>query len=218
MQPEACAAAGEALPVEAIGGATDSTVREGAMEGVLHVVGEGGYRVASVRAVLEYSGGHRRQFYENFESLEDCFAQACAAWIEQLGLNLLEAAVGVEGWRSQVRAALTRLFQLVVEKPEIARALFVEVHVAGGRALAAHDEGVERFARALDSVREELGPDAAPPRETGTFVVGGIEAYLCEVLSEGSPERIWDGLPEVMRMVVGAYLDPQAAQEEAEKR
>lgn len=186
------------------------------MEGVLQVVGEVGYRAASVRAVLEYSSGHRRQFYQEFESLEDCFAQAYAAWVERLGLNLLEVAVAVAGWRSQVRAALMQLFQFVVEKPQIARALFIEVHIAGGRALAAHDQSIERFAQALDSVREELTPDAAPPVETGHFVVGGIEAYVCEALSEGDPKRIRDGLPEVMRMVTGAYLDPRTAAEEAE--
>lgn len=216
MQPEACAAAGEALPVEAIDEATTSTAREGAMEGVLHVVGEAGYRAASVRAVLEYSGGHRRQFYEEFESLEDCFAQAYEVWINRLGLSLLEAAVAVEGWRSQVRAALMRLFQFVAEKPDIARALFVEVHVAGGRAMAAHDAGVERFAQVLDSVREELDPDTAPPAETGLFALGGIEAYVCEVLSEGDPKRIWDGLPEVVRLVTAFYFDPRTAAEEAE--
>jgi hypothetical protein len=39
-----------------------------------------GYRGASVRAVLEYS----KQFYDHFESLADCFAQAYGAWIDRL--------------------------------------------------------------------------------------------------------------------------------------
>ena len=81
MRPEACAAAGEALQVEteARAATPDATVREGEMEGALHVVGEVGYRAASVRAVLEYSGAHRKQFYEHFGSLEDCFGQAYEA-------------------------------------------------------------------------------------------------------------------------------------------
>jgi len=63
MRPEACAAAREALPVETTAPTPDATVREGEMEGALHVVGELGYRAASVRAILEFSGGHRRHFY-----------------------------------------------------------------------------------------------------------------------------------------------------------
>src|SRR5262249_1026002 len=108
MRPEACAAAREALPVETETRAPTpaATVSEGEMEGALHVVGEVGYRAASVRAVLEYSGGHRKQFYEHFDSLEDCFAQAYAAWIDRLGVSLLEAAVGASGWCEAVQAGL----------------------------------------------------------------------------------------------------------------
>ena len=105
MRQEACAAAREALPVESTETSAptpDATIREGEMEGVLHVVGELGFRGASVRAVLEYSGGHRKQFYDHFESLEDCFAQAYEAWIDRLGVSLLEAAVSASGWRASV--------------------------------------------------------------------------------------------------------------------
>ena len=217
MQPEACAAAGEALPVETTAPTLAGPVREGAMEGVLRVVGEVGYRAASVRAVLEFSGGHRRQFYENFDSLEDCFAQAYETWLKRLGVTLLEVAVAVEGWRPAVRTGIMRLFQFVVEEPAIARSLFVEVHIAGGQPMAAHDEAVTQFARALDSVRAEIGPDQEPPAETGLFVVGGIEACVCDALSEGDPNRIWEGLPELMRFVTGSYFDPQTAYEEAEE-
>ena len=43
MRSEARAAAGEALPVETTAPTPDATIREGEMEGVLHVVGELGY-------------------------------------------------------------------------------------------------------------------------------------------------------------------------------
>jgi len=124
MRQEACAAAGEALPIETTAPTPDSTVRQGEMEGALQVVGEVGYRAASVRSVLEYSGAHRKQFYDHFESLEDCFGQAYEAWAKQLALGLLEAAVSVEGWRPGVRAGIMKLFQFIVERPAIARSLF----------------------------------------------------------------------------------------------
>jgi AcrR family transcriptional regulator len=136
MRAEACAAAREALPVETSAPTSHATVRAGEMEGILRVVGEQGYRAASVRAVLEYSGGHRKQFYDHFDSLEDCYAQACKTWIERLGVDLLEAAIGAEGWQASVQAGLVRLFSFVSEEPAISRALLVEVQVAGGAALA----------------------------------------------------------------------------------
>jgi AcrR family transcriptional regulator len=183
------------------------------MEGALHVVGELGYRGASVRAILEYCGGHRKQFYDHFTSLEDCFERAYETWIERLGVSLLEAAVSAPGWSAGVQGGLTRLFRFVTEKPEIARALFVEVHVAGGAALSVHDEALERLAGALDSVRGEIDAEQAPPEATGIFVVGGIEACVCEVLAEGNQSRIWDALPELMHLAVGSYLGKEAAEE-----
>jgi len=215
MRQEACAAAREALPVEIETAAPtpDATVREGEMEGALHVVGEVGYRAASVRAVLEYSGGHRRQFYEHFDSLEDCFAQAYGAWIDRLGVSLLEAAVDAGGWRQAVQAGLIRLFEFACERPEIARALFLEVQVAGGGALARHEEAAERLAAALDSVRADIPAGEEPPEATGTFVVGGIEAAICDVLAEGDPKRIWETLPELMHLAAGSYLGREAAAE-----
>jgi AcrR family transcriptional regulator len=187
------------------------------MEGALHVVGELGYRSASVRAILEYSGSHRRQFYSHFESLEDCFAQAYDEWIERLGVSLLEAAAAAPGWQSSVQAGLVRLFGFVTERPEIARALFVEAQVAGGAAMAKHDEALERIVAALDSARAEVDPDQAPPQATGMFVVGGIEACVCEVLADGNEKRIWDSLPELMHLAVGSYLGKEAAEEAFEE-
>lgn len=213
MRQEACAAAGEALPVETTAPTPDATVREGEMEGALHAVGGLGYRGASVRAVLEYCGGHRKQFYDHFDSLEDCFEQAYETWIERLGVSLLEAAVSAAGWGPGVQAGLIRLFRFVTEQPQIARALFVEVQVAGGAAMTVHDEALERLAAALDSVRGEIEPAEAPPEATGIFVVGGIEACLCEVLAEGNQNRVWDALPELMHLAIGSYLGKEAAEE-----
>ena len=216
MRPEACAAAGEALPVEASERTPDATIRAGEMEGALHVVGELGYRAASVRAVLEYSGGHRKQFYDHFDSLEDCFAQAYEAWIDRLGVSLIEAAVGEPGWRESVRAGLLGLLRFVSERPAIARSLFVEVQIAGGAALAKHDEAVDRLATLLDSVRAEIPPGEEPPEATGVFVVGGIEACVCDFLAAGETDRVWNALPELMHMAIGSYLGKEAAEEEFE--
>ncbi len=216
MRPEARVTTREALQVETDSRHADRAVREGEMEGALHVVGERGFRDASVRAVLEYSGGHRKQFYEHFDSFEDCFQQAYASWIERLGVELLEAAVAVDGWTASARAGLVRLFEFIGERPAIARALFVEVQVAGGEALSVHDDAIERLVVALDSVRTEIDPGQEPPEATGLFVVGGIEAYVCEVLSAGDAKRVWDGLPELMHLAVGSYLGNAAAEEEFE--
>jgi len=219
MPPER-AAAWEALPVDSQVRTTEEEAREGALEGVLAVAGQVGFRAASVRAILDYSGGHRRQFYELFASKEDCFEQAYSTWLARVGAAVLEAAVAAPTWAGSVQAGLGALFEFVSRRPEIARSLFIEVQVARGGALAEHEATMERIATALDSVREQIDADQQPPEATGLFVVGGIEASVCEALTVGDPGRVWDALPELMHLAVGSYLttaDAEAAFEEAKQ-
>lgn len=193
-------------------GSSEQDVREGAMEGVLVACGEQGFRETSVRAILEHTGGHRAQFYQHFESKEDCFAQAYAVWIERLCINVLEAAATTPGWEAGVREAIVRLFQFVTARPAIARALFVEVQIAGEPALARHEAAVERLAAAIDGARADIDPAEGPPEATGVFVVGGIESCVSEALSAGDPVRVWDALPELMHFAAGSYFGKEEAE------
>ncbi len=187
------------------------------MEGALLACGELGYRETSVRAILEHSGGHRAQFYKDFASVEDCYAQAYALWIERLCVSVLEAAATTPGWEGGVRAAIVRLFQFVTARPEIARALFVEVQIAGEPALARHEAAIERLASAIDSARADIDPVLEPPEATGVFVVGGIESCVAEALTVGSPDRVWDALPELMHLAAGSYFGKEEAESAFER-
>jgi AcrR family transcriptional regulator len=211
MAPEASAALNQAVQLGAKG-VPEGDAREGAMEGVLIACGELGFRETSVRTILEHSGGHRAQFYQHFESKEDCFAQAYAVWIERLCVSVLEAAATAPGWETGVREAIVRLFRIVTARPAIARALFVEVQIAGEPALARHEAAVERLAAAIDSARGDIAPAEAPPEATGIFVVGGIESCVCEALSAGDPGRLWDTLPELMHFAAGSYFGKEEAE------
>ena len=182
------------------------------MEGVLAVCGEVGFRETSVRAILEHSGGHRAQFYQHFESKEDCFAQAYALWIERLCVNLLEAAASAPGWEAGVREAIVRLFQFVAARPAISRALFIEVQIAGEPALARHEAAIERLAAAVDSARADIDPALAPPEASGVFVIGGIESCVIEALGAGDPGRLWNALPELMHFAAGSYFGKEQAE------
>lgn len=211
MSAEASAAINKVDSLAAKGG-SERDVREGAMEGVLVACGELGFRETSVRAILEHTGGHRAQFYQHFESKEDCFAQAYAVWIERLCVSVLEAAATTPGWEAGVREAIVRLFQFVTQRPAIARALFVEVQIAGEPALARHEAAVERLAAAIDGARNDIDPAEAPPEATGVFVIGGIESCVAEALSAGDLGRIWAMLPELMHFAAGSYFGKEEAE------
>jgi AcrR family transcriptional regulator len=194
----------------------DDPVRAAIMEAMLAATGELGYRQVSVQNVLELYGGHRVQFWQHFASKEDCFAAAYATWADRLVNELLQAALAEGDWRRGLRAAIVALFRFVDERPQIARALLIEAEIAGGSALVKREEAIERLGGTIDIAREQVAPEEQPPPLTGLFVAGGIATYVSEQLAAGAPEKVWAGLPELMRFATGPYFGKEAAEAEFE--
>lgn len=185
------------------------------MEAMLTVAGEVGFRDLAVQQVLARSNGHRIQFWERFESREECFELAHAAWTDQLVAEILTAALAEDEWRLQVRAGLVAFLRFAASRPALTRALLIEAEVAGGAALAKREETIERLGEAIDSVREQVPVAERPPPLTGIFVAGGIATQVGERLAAGAAAaEIWAGLPELLRFAVGPYLGEAAAEEE----
>ncbi len=192
-----------------------SEVRARIMEGMLVACGELGYRGVAVRDVLKHYGGYRLQFYGEFGSKAECYAAAYEAEAERLCGALLGAAAAEPSWRCGLRAALGELARFACERPLVARGLLVEVHVAGGAALAKREELFERLTRAIDSARRETGSrHSSSPPITAAFMINAVDAAMCAALEKGEPESFAAAVPELAQMVVAAYFGEEASVEE----
>jgi len=194
----------------------DDPVRAEIMEAMLAACGELGYREVAVKDVLARYGGHRVQFWQNFASKEECFAIAYVSWADALVAELLEAANAAGGWRGGLRAALVAFFRFIDERPLVARALLLDVEVAGGPALDKREEAIQIFGEAIEAARAKADPDDLPPPLTGEFVAGGIATYASEQLAAGVEGAPWQGLPELMRFATAPYFGEEAAEAEFE--
>jgi AcrR family transcriptional regulator len=117
------------------GGAAKSgraEIRSRIMEAMLHVAGEVGYQAASVQKVIDRYEGSRAQFYRHFINLTACYQAAYATESERLCETILRAGRNHDNWRSGLEAALETLASFAAGRPERARGLLLEVHVAGG--------------------------------------------------------------------------------------
>jgi AcrR family transcriptional regulator len=188
--------------------------RQRLLQAALEVSGEIGYEQVAVRHVIERARASRATFYKHFEDFQDCFTQAHRDAAEWLYQRLIGAAKREPGWRQGLRGALAELLELCANQPAIARALFVEVHAAGERALAQRADLMERLSRALDSARREIPSRQAPPPVTATFIVGAIDTLVCAKLMDGEAERASELLPGLLYFVVGQYFGEAAAWEE----
>ena len=183
--------------------------RERILQGMLASVGTKGYERTTVQDALENVGLYRQAFYDHFEDKEDCYLQALeagSAWIE---LAMREAAATEKTWRGQLRAALTGLLGFLDQQPEVGRALLVEVHAAGPRAVGRRTEAMERAVAMMDLAREES--DQGAPEISAEAVVAGILAVLHTRLAAQQTSGYARLLPELMYLAVLPYFGPDAA-------
>lgn len=186
--------------------------RQRILQGMLDAVGTRGYEQATVDDALAAAGLHRQAFYDSFTDKEDCYLQAVdagCAWVE---LAMREAVVGQVTWRGQLRGALAGFLRFLDERPEVGRALLVEVHAAGGEAVSRRAEAMERASSLMDRAREES--DEAAPAISAEAIVAGILTVLHNRLSARQTDGYADLLPELMYLAVLPYFGPDVARKE----
>ncbi len=160
-----------------------SAKRQIILDAMLAVVGEQGYERTAVQTVIERAGLYRQAFYDEFASKEECFASAYETAAMQLEAEVREASLAQSDWEGQLRAGLGKLLDLLDADPPRGRALFVEVHPAGGVALMRRQEMMERAARFLARGRE--GAPLRAPALAPEATVAGIHSVLHARLASG---------------------------------
>jgi len=176
---------------------------------MLKAVGTHGYERTTVQDAIAEAGVYRQAFYDCFSDKEDCYLQALdagSAWVE---LAMRDAALGQTAWRGRLRGALTGLLRFLDEQPATGRALLVEVHAAGPRAVAKRTEAMSRAAAMVDLAREES--DGGAPAISAEAVVAGILAVLHARLAADQTSGYLRLLPELMYLAVLPFFGAAAA-------
>lgn len=179
----------------------DPEVRAAIMDSMLLCCGETGYRRVAVEQVYRRAGGYRSQFYRHFANKRECFEAAYAEEAERLCDELLSHRGEADG----LNRALAGLGRYVSDEPARAKAIFVEVHVAGGGALAKRREILERLTRALDSACRHNGSSHLPPPMTAEFMICAVEQAVSSALIRGKPGEFAAAVPELVALISQAY-------------
>ncbi|HET7454564.1 MAG TPA: TetR/AcrR family transcriptional regulator [Solirubrobacterales bacterium] len=176
---------------------------------MLIAVGTHGYERTTVQDAIAEAGVYRQAFYDSFSGKEDCYLQALdagSAWVE---LAMRDSATGLATWREQLRGALNGLLGFIDEQPAVGKALLVEVHAAGPRAVAKRTEAIARASSMMDLAREESDGDA--PAISAEAVVAGILAVLHSRLASNQTSGYLRLLPELTYLAVLPFFGPEAA-------
>lgn len=181
---------------------------------MVEAVGEVGYEETSVRTVLDRTGLYRQAFYDHFTSKEDCYLQAYDDQLTRIETGVRAAASQQGEWRGQLRAGLGALLDFVDSRPRVARALIVEVHPAGEKAVARHTAALARSHAFLDRAREDPAASETAPAITSEAIASGIHVVLHSRLAAGDRGGFRRLLPELMYIAVLPYFGGEAARAE----
>jgi AcrR family transcriptional regulator len=192
----------------------NSPKRDKILAGMLEVVGSKGYDAASVRMVLDHTGLYRQAFYDNFADKEACYLAAFDAGVARVEALALAAAASEEGWRGKLRGGLGAVLDFFDLEPDVGRALLVEVHAAGPKALARRADALKRVGDFIDLARQEGEGEESPPGIAPEGIVAGIHAVVHARLSTGATEGFRQLLPEFMYFAVLPYFGVAAASAE----
>jgi AcrR family transcriptional regulator len=183
--------------------------RERILQGMLKAVGTHGYERTTVQDAIAEAGVYRQAFYDSFSGKEECYLQALdagSAWVE---LAMRDAALGQTSWRGQLQGALTGLLGFLDEQPAVGRALLVEVHAAGPRAVTKRTEAIARAASMMDLARQES--DGSAPAISAEAVVAGILAVLHSRLAASQSSGYLRLLPELMYLALLPFFGAEEA-------
>jgi AcrR family transcriptional regulator len=184
---------------------------------MLEAVGTSGYDAASVRMVLVGTGLYRQAFYDNFADKEACYLEAFGFGIAHLEAVAIAAAEPERSWQGKLRAGLGAFLEALDADPVLARALIVEVHVAGPEALQSRSAAMKRVADFIDSARDASEGSEAPPPIAAEGIVAGMHAVVHAKLAAGEESGFRELLPDFMYFAVLPYFGADVAGEEMKK-
>lgn len=179
------------------------------MRAMLLSAGEIGYKGVTDRLVCERIGCSPAEFYAEFSGTADCFVAAYEAEAERLR-SRLQSCIELQGsCRDRLEAAIEELIALAADQPAVARALFIDVHVAGGEALEVQRRILRRLVRSVEAKGEEMA-GASIPSLTGEFIVGVVDQAITSSVARDSLDELREAAPE-LAVILSTFYDDDVA-------
>lgn len=178
-----------------------------------HEVSDRGYRATTITEVVKFASVSTRDFYELFESKEECFLAAFDAVHDHLAQVISTAAAAEPDWPHQVIAALHAALDFFAAEPDLARLCLLESVSATPTIAIRFREAVLACVPAFECGRAELAdPDSLLP-ETESSIIGGAVSLATRSIIAGETEKLPDLLPDLAEFTLSPYLGAERAAE-----
>jgi AcrR family transcriptional regulator len=182
--------------------------RERLFEAAAHVFAETGYADASAESISRAAGMSKATFYEHFENKEACILALFDRAYGVLMDRIVSAATAAgEDPVARMRDGMRAFLVALVDYPNDAQTLLVEIIGAGPAAMERRDEIIASFAQVLDRENEAHAQEGVLPRFASPHdafaIVGAIVELASRQLRLGEPAHPLDLQPVIERFAFG---------------
>ncbi|HYM45032.1 MAG TPA: TetR/AcrR family transcriptional regulator [Solirubrobacteraceae bacterium] len=174
-------APGSRLPAEVV----RASQRERLMIALVEVVDRQGLAASTVADLIERSHVSRAAFYEQFESLEDCFLATYDTHTARAGAQIV-AAYEEPGlsWPQRIEAAMDALAAATQIWPAAARVCLSDVLTAGPPARERHEQAIALVRQMLRHSRAAVSDRSPVSKQGAVAITGGLRRVLYRRLRE----------------------------------
>jgi len=172
------------------------------------LAGEKGYEATLLTEVLERSGLSRPVFYAHFGSKEECLLAAFDAAVELVAERVRAAVANETTAVDRAETGLRALVGSLVEQPEVARLVMIEVRMAG-------TSGEEHYEEALASFAQLFAEAGADNQAGGggevSRLVATVAGTIAREVGEGRAAQLEGLLPELVFAVLAQCVGGERA-------
>jgi AcrR family transcriptional regulator len=190
--------------------------RERILDAMIEVVGERGFRGASVASVSSRAAVSNGTFYKQFEDLEDCFLAVLDLGRELSGAVIVQAFAAERSWRDGVRAALAALLEFFDAEPDLRQVCFQEVLAAGSWALEHHERNLAALQEVILGYWAAAGAGEADPVIARGVVASTLGLITTHVVTRRT-EPLIVLLAPLTSLVVTPFLDADAIKHDVDR-
>jgi AcrR family transcriptional regulator len=175
-----------------------------------------GYAHTCIERVLSAADVSDALFYAYFESIQDCFIQACDELIDEFELVMLAQTSGEAPWPQRIRRGLQTLLSVISKHPDRARFVMIECLQAGEPAAERLRAAEAMFAMVLEegveyaTSVEHLSVEHLSPL-TAEGIAGGIAAIIHTRILEEDTAELPALLPDLLYIALMPYLGHERA-------
>jgi AcrR family transcriptional regulator len=183
----------------------------------VRLVAEKGFESVTVFDVTDRADVSRADFYELFESKDECLFAAYEKVLDVLVDYVARAYEGDGPWPLKMRRAMRACLEACSAEPEVARMTTLDVPAARPEAQRRYRNALERFVPLFIEGREYAASHLHLPPDLERMAVGGAETIIFDQVVAGRAGDLPARLPDILFTVLAPYIGPEAAAAEVRR-